>query len=38
MVFVATHGRVALFHGYQANQNVKQLYSFVDEVVSLVVA
>jgi AcrR family transcriptional regulator len=37
MVFVATHGRVALFHSYSAEQDVERLYSFIDEVVSLVV-
>jgi AcrR family transcriptional regulator len=37
VVFVATHGRVALFHSYSAEKDVNRLHAFVDEVVSLVV-
>ena len=37
VVFVATHGRVALFHSYSAERNVARLYAFIDEVLALVV-
>lgn len=37
VVFVATHGRVALFHSYSAERNVARLHGFIDEVLSLVV-
>jgi AcrR family transcriptional regulator len=37
VVFVATHGRVALFHSYSAERNVTRLHAFIDEVLSLVV-
>lgn len=37
VVFVATHGRVALFHSYSAERDVARLYAFIDEVLSLVV-
>ena len=37
VVFVATHGRVALFHSYSAERNVARLHAFIDEVLSLVV-
>jgi hypothetical protein len=37
VVFVATHGRVALFHSYSAERNVARLHAFIDEILSLVV-
>jgi len=37
VVFVATHGRVALFHSYSAERNATRLHSFIDEILSLVV-
>ena len=37
VVFVATHGRVALFHSYSAERNVARLHAFIDEVLALVV-
>lgn len=37
VVFVATHGRVALFHSYSAERNVARLHAFIDEVLSLVI-
>lgn len=37
VVFVATHGRVALFHSYSAERNIARLHAFIDEVLSLVI-
>ncbi|MDT7575593.1 MAG: hypothetical protein QOH17_1926 [Pseudonocardiales bacterium] len=36
-MFVATHGRVDLFHSYSAERNIARLHAFIDEVLSLVI-
>ncbi|GLY86616.1 TetR/AcrR family transcriptional regulator [Actinoallomurus iriomotensis] len=37
MVFVGTHGRVALFHSGRADEDADRILQFVDELISLVV-
>ncbi|MEK8169158.1 hypothetical protein NKH77_03080 [Streptomyces sp. M19] len=38
MVFVAAHGRVALWHTYPTDEGIRQITAFVDELISLVFA